>query len=173
MILKFPDPTLDKISKPAHGNLSEEEILSIISDMRKACWDANGFGISAIQIGIPYRIFGIFSDKKKDLVWIIDPEIISSKGKSTFTEGCLSIPGYFWEIIRPDKIYVKYKESNGRSKIRSFVGVHSRIVQHEMDHLDGVLIPDFLSEEDYQEFITHLNSKKSIYEYDAPIINMV
>jgi peptide deformylase len=172
MIKKFPDPILDEQSKAVSGNLDQEQIDSLISRMRRACWSVNGFGISAIQIGEPFRILGYLSKSSKDLEWIIDPEIIGFSGRSVYEEGCLSVPGYFWNICRAEKITLKYKDKDLVEKVKTFKGVESRVIQHEIDHLDGLCIPDFLSNPDFINFIEHFQSDKPMYEYNSPDIDM-
>lgn len=167
-IEKYPSPILDSLSTPIHDSLRQREIEELTKDMKSACWDVKGFGISAIQIGEPYRIFGYFSVKKKDLIWICDPEILSLSGRSTFIEGCLSIPGYFWTVDRPETIAISYRLLNGENKVKTFNGVESRIIQHEIDHLDGLVIPDMMDNEQYAEFNYHFDSGSSIYDYEAP-----
>lgn len=168
LIKKYPDPILDTPSEQVHKNMNQKEVQSLSRKMREACWDVKGFGISAIQIGEPVQMFGYFSSKKKDLIWITDPEIISAEGSTYFTEGCLSIPGYYWNIYRPEKITLSYKTLDGHEKVKTFTGVESRIVQHEMDHLDGILIPDLMNDEQYLEFNHNFSNKISIYDYEAP-----
>lgn len=172
-IKKYPDSILDRESVSAHENLSPKEIHDLSKKMREACWDVKGFGIAAIQIGEPVQIFGMYSVKKKDLLWITDPEIISAEGQSTYIEGCLSIPGYFWSIIRPEKVTISYKTLNGEDKVKTFSGVESRIIQHEIDHLDGILIPDLMNDEQYMEFNHNFSNKISIYDYEAPELFVV
>jgi peptide deformylase len=172
-IKKYPDPILDKVSSLAHENMSVKEIHALSKKMREACWDVKGFGISAVQIGEPVQIFGMYSIKKNDLIWITDAEIISSEGKSSYTEGCLSIPGYFWNIVRPEKVTLSYKTLNGDEKVKTFSGVEARIIQHELDHFDGILIPDLMNDEQYMEFNFNFSNKISIYDYEAPELFVV
>ncbi len=172
MIKKYPDPVLDKKSKSVVGNLSYEEIQTLIARMRRACWNANGFGIAAVQIGEPFQIFGYLSKSSKDLEWVIDPEIISSSGYSAYEEGCLSVPGYFWKVYRPEKVTVKYRDALMTERVKTFRGIESRVIQHEMDHLDGLCIPDALSDEDFADFISHFRSGSPIYEYNSPIVDL-
>jgi peptide deformylase len=172
MIKKFPDPILDEQSKAVSGNLDQEQIDSLISRMRRACWSVNGFGIAAIQIGEPFRILGYLSKSSKDLEWIIDPEIIGFSGRAVYEEGCLSVPGYFWNICRAEKITLKYKDKDLVDKVKTFKEMESRVIQHEIDHLDGLSIPDFLSNPDFINFIEHFQSDKPMYEYNSPDIDM-
>lgn len=172
MIRKYPDPILDEQSISVSDNLSLKELEVLIARMRRACWDANGFGIAAIQIGEPFQIFGYLSKSTKDLEWIIDPEIISSSGSSAYEEGCLSIPGYFWKVYRPEKITLQYKNISMTEKVKTFKGIESRVIQHEIDHLDGLCIPDSLVDKDFFDFVSHFQSGKPVYEYTSPIVDL-
>jgi peptide deformylase len=172
MIKKYPDPVLDEKSKSVVDNLSDKETQALISRMRRACWNANGFGIAAVQIGEPFQIFGYLSKSSKDLEWIIDPEIISSSGSSSYEEGCLSIPGYFWKVYRPEKVTLRYKDISMNDRVKTFKGIESRVIQHEIDHLDGLCIPDSLTDKDFVDFVSHFQSGSSIYEYNSPVVDL-
>lgn len=172
MIKKYPDPILDKQSISVSDNLSPKELDALIGRMRKACWTANGFGIAAVQIGEPFQIFGYLSNSTKDLEWIVDPEIISYSGSSVYEEGCLSIPGYFWKVYRPEKVTLKYKDILMNDRVKTFRGIESRVIQHEVDHLDGLCIPDSLVDKDFFVFASHFQSGKPVYEYTSPIVDL-
>jgi len=173
MLVKYPNPLLNERSVAAFGNLTNDEISKIISLMRSECWKVGGFAISAIQVGDPYTILGYFSFKKKEYQWIIDPEIIDTSGSSSLNEGCLSIPGYFWNIIRPSKVTISYKDINGIDRVRTFTGVIARAILHEMDHFDGILIPDFMSDDEAKTFNSHYTQNSHIEEYVAPSLNAI
>lgn len=172
MIVKYPSKNLDQVSIPVLEHLSLPEREELALDMRKECWNVNGLGISAIQINKPFQMFGIINPNKKDLMWICDPHIESYSGFEIFNEGCLSIPDYFWPIKRPKSICISYYDIYGNKHCKTFKGLYARIVQHELDHLDGILIPDFLTEEQREEFLRHFKAKSKISEYNAPEIDM-
>ena len=130
-----------------------KRVSKINDEVRQFCLDLGlfmrsegGIGISAPQGGYNKRI--IVVDKfGKDWV-LINPEIIWDDGTSTeFKEGCLSIPGFFAEVYRPDKIKVKYRDINGKPQVDEVDGIFSRVIQHEIDHLNGVLFTDYLTDE--------------------------
>lgn len=173
MIVKYPDNRLDQVSISALENLSISKINDLCKKMREECWKVNGLGISAIQIGEPYRIFGIINPNKKDLMWMIDPEIRRSSGKITYTEGCLSIPDFFWDVTRYEKVSVAYYDNECNKNYRTFNKIHARIIQHEMDHLDGLLIPDCLDDKRFGEFDNFYSSNRSPRDYKAPKINLI
>lgn len=130
-----------------------KRVSSINNDIRKFCAemaqtmrDAKGIGISAPQVGVSKRII-IVNDDGNDWV-LINPEIIWDDGKKvSFNEGCLSVPGEYADILRPDRIRVKYRELSGRPQTVDLDGLLSRIVQHEIDHLNGILFTDYLTDE--------------------------
>ena len=141
--------------------------------MRSECWQVGGFAISAIQVGEPYTILGYFSFKKKEYQWIIDPEIIDTSGSSSLEEGCLSIPGYFWNIERPSKVTISYKDIYGIDRVRTFTGVIARAILHEMDHFDGIIITDFMSKDQMKTFDNHYKKNSHIEEYIAPDLHAI
>lgn len=128
-----------------------KRVAKINDEVRQFCLDLGlfmrsegGIGISAPQGGYNKRI--VVVDKLgKDWV-LINPEIVWDDGTSTeFKEGCLSIPGFYAEVCRPDKIKVKYRDTNGKPHIDEVDGIFSRVVQHEIDHLNGILFTDYLT----------------------------
>lgn len=173
MIVKYPDNSLDNPSVSALDYLTKNQIDDLCLKMREECWKVNGLGIAAVQIGEPYKIFGVINPNKKDLMWMVDPEIRRASGKASYNEGCLSIPGYFWEVKRPDKISIQFHDSDGKKNYRTFTGIYSRIIQHEMDHLDGLLIPDLMDDKKFIEFDNFFSSNRPVYEYNAPRISVI
>jgi peptide deformylase len=171
LIIKYPSEELLITSQPVFPTLDEKEVGNLIGDMRKACWEVGGFAISAIQIGRPYTVLGYFSFKTKEYNWIIDPQIISTSGGVTMQEGCLSIPGYFWNIERPSTVCVSYKSIDQVERVRTFTGVIARAILHEMDHFDGILIPDFMNPSQLMEFDKHYAKQTHIDEYFPPALN--
>lgn len=168
MIFKYPDKTLDAVSEPAFESLLQREIVSLCAEMRSECWNVGGFAISAIQIGRPYTVLGYYSFKSKEYNWIVDPQIISMSGNVSMTEGCLSIPGYFWNITRPSQVCISYKDLSGHDRVRTFTGVIARAILHEMDHFDGILIPDLMDNDQRVNFIDHYFQEINTEEYKAP-----
>ena len=142
-----PDPILRKKSE----NLEkvDDELRKLMDDMLETMYAAPGIGLAAVQIGILKRLIVIDiskKDEKKDPLFLINPEIISkSNNTSTYEEGCLSLPGYFAEIERPAECQVKYIDYFGKKKEIKATGLLSTCIQHEIDHLNGVLFIDYLS----------------------------
>ena len=137
-------PVLRKKSKRV-SNINND-IRKFCAEMAQTMRDAKGIGISAPQVGVSKRII-IVNDGGNDWV-LINPEIIWDDGKRvSFNEGCLSVPGEYADILRPDMIRVKYRELSGRPQTVDLDGLLSRIVQHEIDHLNGILFTDYLTDE--------------------------
>ena len=144
-ILIFPDPRLRTVSKPIL--VVDEKIKKLASDLLETMYEGKGIGLSATQVNIHKRILvvDISEDKKSPLV-LINPkvEILGSK-KSINEEGCLSVPGFYEEIERPSKIKVNALDLNGKELTFKSEGLLAVAVQHEMDHLEGKIFVDFLS----------------------------
>ncbi len=146
-ILTEPDPILRQISKPVE--IVDDTIRKLMDDMLETMYAAPGIGLAAIQIGVPKRIIVLDISKdpeKKEPMYFINPEkIYASKDQATYEEGCLSVPGQFAEIDRPDKCHIKYLDYNGNPKELKAEGLLATCIQHEMDHLEGILFIDYLS----------------------------
>ena len=142
-----PDPILRKKSE----NLEkvDDELRSLLNDMLETMYSAPGIGLAAVQVGILKRLIVIDISKEKDEkdpLFLINPEIISrSKNTSIYEEGCLSLPGYYAEIERPAECHIKYIDYNGKDQQIKANGLLSTCIQHEVDHLNGVLFIDYLS----------------------------
>tara|TARA_B100001250_G_scaffold328003_1_gene292381 strand:+ start:45 stop:569 length:525 start_codon:yes stop_codon:yes gene_type:complete len=146
-IITEPNKILRQKSKLVE-TVGEEE-RNIMDDMLETMYHANGIGLAAIQIGIPKRIIvmDISKDKeKKNPMYFVNP-IIKNKNSenSTYEEGCLSVPNYFAEINRPKKCEVDYLDYDGKKKTLSAEGLLATCIQHEIDHLEGILFIDYLS----------------------------
>ena len=142
-----PDPILRRKSE----NLEkvDDDLRRLLDDMLETMYSAPGIGLAAVQIGILKRLIVIDISKekeKKNPLFLINPEIISkSKNTSIYEEGCLSLPGHFAEIERPAECQVKYIDYDGKKKEIKANGLLSTCIQHELDHLDGILFIDYLS----------------------------
>ena len=162
-ILTEPNKLLRQISKPVEkvGNGEKQ----LMDDMLDTMYAANGIGLAAIQIGVPKRIIVMDISKdenKKEPRYFVNP-IISNKGtlKATYEEGCLSVPNQFAEIDRPSKCVVEYLDYNGEKKILEAEGLLATCIQHEMDHLEGILFIDYLSKLKRSMIIKKLSKNKS------------
>lgn len=145
-ILEYPDARLREVAKP----VSEvtPEIQALVDDMAETMYAAPGCGLAATQLGIPMRIFVVdcaAEDEPSQLLAFINPEFIEKDGVQTWEEGCLSFPGVTEEIKRAERVKVKALDRNGKPFEVEADGLLAVALQHETDHLDGVLMIDKLS----------------------------
>jgi len=148
------------------------EIQQLMNDMLETMYAAPGIGLAAIQVGVPKRIIVLDiarNDEPKNPMYFINPEIISkSNSNSIYEEGCLSVPGQFAEISRPDKCHIKYLDYYGQPKELKIEGLLATCIQHEMDHLEGILFIDYLSKLKKTMIIKKLSKQKK--ELDRIIV---
>ena len=161
-ILTEPNKILRQVSQPV-DNVGDEE-RKLMKDMLETMYDANGIGLAAIQIGVPKRIIVMDlskDDEKKEPRYFVNP-IIKNKNekKNTYEEGCLSVPNQFAEIDRPSSCEVEYLDFNGDKKILKADGLLATCIQHEMDHLEGILFIDYLSKLKKSMIIKKLSKNK-------------
>ena len=161
-ILTEPDQLLRQISKPVKKVGKEEQIL--MDDMLETMYSANGTGLAAIQIGVPKRIIVMDiskNDQEKNPMYFVTP-VIKNKNKefSTYEEGCLSVPNQFAEVDRPATCEVEYFDYYGNKKIIKANGLLATCIQHEMDHLEGILFIDYLSKLKKSMIIKKLSKQK-------------
>lgn len=146
VILKDSDPVLRETSKPVTE--ITPRIHKLLNDMAETMYEAEGVGLAAPQIAILKRVIVI--DVGEGLIELINPEIIEKDGVQIGPEGCLSIPGVVGKVKRAEQVKVKALDRNGKPYIIEGTGLLSRALQHEIDHLNGVLFTD-LAEEIYKE----------------------
>ena len=162
-ILTEPNKTLRQVSKTVEKVTKEEQIL--MDDMLETMYHANGIGLAAIQIGIPKRIIVMDLQKKdqeKNPMYFVNPVIKNKNNElSTYEEGCLSVPNQFAEVERPAACEVEYLDYYGEKKILKANGLLATCIQHEMDHLEGILFIDYLSKLKKSMIIKKLSKKKS------------
>ncbi len=165
-ILTEPDPFLRQKSEKV--DKVNNEIRSLMDDMLETMYHAPGIGLAAIQIGIPKRVIVIDlskGDEKKSPLYFVNPEIITkSPNDASYEEGCLSVPNQFAEISRPDKCNVKFLDYNGNEKILEAEGLLATCIQHEIDHLEGILFIDYLSKLKKGMIIKKLSKQKKNLE---------
>ena len=144
-ILEFPDPRLRTRAKPVED--VDDELRATIDDMFETMYAAPGIGLAATQVDIHRRflVTDVSSDKSEPYV-LINPEILEMDGEAVSEEGCLSVPGYFEEVERAEHIRVKFLDRNGEETEMEAEGLLAICIQHEMDHLEGKLFVDYLSE---------------------------
>ncbi len=164
-ILLEPDLLLRKKCKSVTG--VDDNLRKLMDDMVETMYDAPGIGLAAIQIGVSKRVVVIDISKKeeKEPLYLVNPEItFQSKEKSKYEEGCLSLPGQFAEIERASECHLKYLDYNGNTKELKAQGLLATCIQHEIDHLNGILFIDYLSKLKKTMIIKKLTKKKKSLE---------
>jgi len=162
-ILTEPNKLLRQISIPVDKVGKDEQ--KLMDDMLDTMYAANGIGLAAIQIGIPKRIIVMDISKdenKKEPRYFVNPIIVDKdRSKSTYEEGCLSVPDQFAEIDRPKNCDVEYLDYYGKKQLLKAEGLLATCIQHEMDHLEGILFIDYLSKLKKSMIIKKLSKNKS------------
>ena len=162
-ILTEPNKILRQVSLPVEKIGKEEQVL--MDDMLETMYMAKGIGLAAIQVGVPKRIIVMDignRDKEKKPMYFVNP-IIKNKNSehSTYEEGCLSVPNQFAEVNRPSSCEVEYLDYNGNKKILKASGLLATCIQHEMDHLEGILFIDYLSKLKKMMIVKKLSKQKN------------
>ncbi|MER9232743.1 peptide deformylase [Mesorhizobium sp. M0622] len=146
-LIILPDPVLRQVSKPVER--VDGDLRKLAGDMLDTMYDAPGIGLAAIQVGEPLRVLVIDLAKEDETPAphvFINPEILeSSDQRSVYEEGCLSIPDYYAEVERPAAVRVKYLDRDGKLQEIEAEGLMATCLQHEIDHLNGVLFIDYIS----------------------------
>jgi len=151
-ILETPDPVLRQISTPVEA--VTDEIRALIADMFETMYDAPGIGLAAVQVGVPKRLLVMDlhepaeegAEPVKEPRVFINPEILTHSNEEVpYTEGCLSVPDQYAEVLRPDRVRARWLDEQGAPHEEDLDGLLAICLQHEMDHLEGVLFIDHLS----------------------------
>ena len=165
-ILIEPNKVLREKSLPVER--VDEDLKKLMDDMLETMYAAPGIGLAAIQVGIPKRVIVLDIEQKegkKNPMYFVNPEIIAkSTNNSIYEEGCLSVPGQFAEIARPDKCHVKYLDYYGEKKEIKAEGMLATCIQHEIDHLEGILFIDYLSKLKKTMIVKKLSKQKKALE---------
>ncbi len=161
-ILTEPNPILRQ--KSTKVEIVDKDLQKLMDDMLETMYAAPGIGLAAIQVGVPKRVIVLDlapKDKPKNPMFFVNPEIVNkSKNNSVYEEGCLSVPGQFAEIERPDKCYLKYLDYYGAQKEIKAEGMLATCIQHEIDHLEGILFIDYLSKLKKTMIVKKLSKQK-------------
>ena len=146
-ILTAPNPVLREISAPV--DRVDDDLRGLMDDMLETMYDAPGIGLAAIQVGVPKRVIVMDlagEGEEPAPRYFVNPEILDpSDDVGIYQEGCLSVPEYFEDVERPSRCRVKYLDYNGEERVEDAEGLFAVRIQHEMDHLNGVLFVDHLS----------------------------
>ena len=139
-VLRYGDPSLRRTAEPV-GDVTPE-IRRIIADMTETMYDEVGIGLAAPQVGISKRLIVIADEEGRGVQALLNPAIVDRGGEMTGEEGCLSIPGVFAPVTRAAWVKVEARSVDGQPVTINARGLRSRVLQHEIDHLDGVLFID-------------------------------
>ena len=146
-ILIVPDPILKQVSKPVET--VDDDLRALMDDMLETMYAAPGIGLAAIQVGVPKRVIVMDLAREGEPPaprYFINPEILwASEETAPYEEGCLSVPEIFDEVERPSQVKLRYLDYNGKTVEEEAEGLYAVCIQHEMDHLEGVLFIDYLS----------------------------
>jgi peptide deformylase len=146
----------------------DKDLQQLMDDMLETMYAAPGIGLAAIQVGVPKRVIVLdlaFREQSKAPMFFVNPEIVNkSENHSVYEEGCLSVPGQFAEIDRPDKCHIRYLDYQGQPQEIKAEGMLATCIQHEMDHLEGILFIDYLSKLKKSIIIKKLSKQKKALE---------
>ena len=170
-ILTVPDPRLKEVSKPVEGGVTDE-LRALMDDMLETMYDAPGIGLAAIQIGEPLRVIVMDLAKdgeEPDPKYFVNPEILPlTEEKAPYEEGCLSVPDIFEEIERPTECRIKYLNYDGEEVEEVATGLFAVCIQHEMDHLEGVVFIDYLSRLKRKRAIDKVKKAQRLKDCEKP-----
>jgi len=168
-ILEFPDPRLRK--KAAAVETVDDALRQLIDDMFETMYDAPGIGLAATQVDVHRRLLVADVSSEKDQPWVlINPVIVEQDGVEVTEEGCLSVPGYYEEVERAEHIRVRYLDRDGNETQTEFDGLLAVCVQHEMDHLEGKLFVDYLSEAKRQRIRKRLQKDRRQRQHSPAVV---
>ena len=146
-IVKAPDPRLKLVSQPVPE--VDRALKRFMDDMLETMKDASGIGLAAIQVGVPKRVAVIDLDPggpKSNPIYLVNPKIVASSEEQTvYNEGCLSVPEFWEDVSRPSRLTVEYTDEKGRQQIIEADGLLAIALQHEIDHINGMLFIDHIS----------------------------
>ncbi len=148
-IIKYPNKMLREISKEVVN--FDKKFHTLLDNMYETMMSSNGVGLAAIQVAVPLRALLVNIPRedneqyKEDLIEIVNPVILQADGEIVWNEGCLSVPGFYEEVKRSNKILLDYQDREGNKHKTEFEGFLAVAIQHEMDHLNGILFVDKLS----------------------------
>ncbi len=143
-ILHFPDARLRNVAKPVAQ--VDDSVRKLIDDMLETMYEAPGIGLAAIQVNQPFRVIVVdISEERNQPLALVNPEILEKHGEEQMEEGCLSVPGVYEPVQRADRVRVRALDRDGGSIEMEADGLLAVCIQHEIDHLDGKLFVDYLS----------------------------
>lgn len=159
-VLIFPDSRLRNVAEEV--TVFDDELKQLATDMAETMYAENGIGLAGIQINVTQRIITVdISENRTELITLINPEIISSEGEQICQEGCLSVPEIYAEVTRAEKIAVRAQNIDGEEFSIKADGLLAVCIQHEIDHLDGKVFVDYLSNAKRQRIQKKLLKRKA------------
>ena len=174
-ILTVADPAdlavLKKVSDPVEGGVTDE-LRALMDDMLETMYDAPGIGLAAIQVGVPQRIIVMDlagEGEEPQPRYFVNPEILeTNETKAPYQEGCLSVPDIYDDVERPTEAKIRYLDYDGKEVVEDASGLYAVCIQHEMDHLNGVLFIDHLSRLKRQRYIQKVKKLEKLKADEAP-----
>ncbi|MDJ0701011.1 MAG: peptide deformylase [Woeseiaceae bacterium] len=158
-ILEFPDPRLRTKAQPVEA--VDDALRSLVDDMFETMYAAPGIGLAATQVDVHKRLLVVdVSPDKSEPYALINPQIVEKDGEAVTEEGCLSVPGYYEEVVRAEHIRVRFLNREGEETEMEADGLLAVCIQHEIDHLDGKLFVDYLSEAKRQRIRKRLQKER-------------
>ncbi len=161
-IIIVPDNRLRRTSSPVDG--VDDRLRRLMDDLLATMHEAPGIGLSAIQVNVPKRVVVVDVARDNEApqpVFLANPEILEASDEATaYEEGCLSLPEQYAEVLRPEQVKIGYLDYDGKSQVMEADGLLSRCLQHELDHLDGILFVDYLSTVKRSMIIRKLTKKR-------------
>ncbi|MDH4315673.1 MAG: peptide deformylase [Gammaproteobacteria bacterium] len=168
-ILEFPDPRLRTKALPVE--VVDDRLRQLVDDLFETMYAAPGIGLAATQVDVHQRLLVADVSADKSQPWVlINPEILEKDGVAVSEEGCLSVPGYYDEVERAEHIRVRYLDRDGRQLEKDMDGLLAICVQHEMDHLEGRLFVDYLSEAKRQRIRKRLIKDRRAQSTEATVL---
>jgi peptide deformylase len=169
-LVYYPDPRLRRIADPVPR--AGADLKAALSQMFEIMYKARGIGLAGPQVALNQRIIvaNLAGDpeKKEGEQVFINPEVVERLGERREEEGCLSLPGLYATIIRADQVEVRYEDLEGKKTQRVAEGLEAKLFQHEIDHLDGILILDKMTPADRKQWASYLKEMEEDYEKDQP-----
>jgi peptide deformylase len=160
-ILHFPDARLRNVAKPVAQ--VDDSVRKLIDDMLETMYEAPGIGLAAIQVNEPRRVIVVdISEERNAPLALVNPEILEKHGEEQMEEGCLSVPGVYEPVQRAERIRVRALDREGKPFELDLDGLLAVCIQHEIDHLDGKLFVDYLSEAKRQRIRKRLQKERRL-----------
>jgi peptide deformylase len=168
-ILSFPDPRLRTRAKPVE--IFDQALLQLIGDMKETMYRQNGIGLAATQVNVHRQllVLDVSEERNRPRVYI-NPQLLHQEGSETCEEGCLSVPGIYAQVSRARSVQVRAQNADGSFFEETLEGIDAICLQHEMDHLKGVLFVDYLSPLKRQMVRKKLEKQKRQAEQEAAVV---